>query len=98
MHTQENEAFAPATGRDSLEAMIAEVNNSPPLYRPSRFWVDVNEINQTMLDELGLENLKRTLAQNYFNWLITSKKDPQYLAVRRLWTKRPSLQPYLNRL
>ena len=71
--------------------MVVEVAGSPEIYRPSRFWVDLNEINQTMLDELGLENLKRTLAQNYFNWLVISKKDPQYMAARKLWAKRPSL-------
>ncbi len=85
-------------GHEALRAMLAEIAESPELYRPSRFWDDLNQINQAMLDELGLENLKRTLAQNYFNWLITSRKDPQYLAIRKLWAKRPSLQPYLNRL
>ena len=81
-----------------LKAMVSEVAASPQIYRPSRFWVDLNEINQAMLDQLGLENLKRTLAQNYFNWLVISKKDPQYRAVRRLWFRRPSLRPFLNRL
>ncbi len=84
--------------REVLRAMVKEVAESPELYRPSRFWSDINEINQAMIDELGLENLKRTLAQNYFNWLITSKSDPQFRAVRKLWLKRPSLQPFLNRL
>src|SRR5437667_254939 len=84
--------------QSALRDMVSEVSGSPPLYRPSRFWTDLNEINQAMLDELGLENLKRTVAQNYFNWLITSKQDPQYRAVRKLWVRRPSLQPYLNKL
>ncbi len=78
--------------------MVGEVAASHELYRPSRFWKALNEINQAMIDELGLENLKRTLAQNYFNWLIISKSDPQYRAIRKHWLHRPSLQPYLNRL
>jgi putative sugar O-methyltransferase len=81
-----------------MREMVAEVTASPGLYRPSKFWVDLNEINQAMLDELGLENLKRTLAQNYFNWLVTSRQDPQYQAIRKLWARRPTLRPYLNRL
>src|SRR4051812_47362268 len=93
-----NEHSESIQGHEALHAMLAEIAESSELYRPSRFWDDLNQINQAMLDELGLENLKRTLAQNYFNWLITSRKDPQYLAVRKLWAKRPSLQPYLNRL
>ncbi len=98
MHTVYKRREPASNARDTLQAMVAEVAGSPEIYRPSRFWVDLNEINQTMLDELGLENLKRTLAQNYFNWLVISKKDPQYMAARKLWAKRPSLQPYLNRL
>lgn len=82
---------------DALRAMVAETAASSDLYRPSRFWKDLNQINQTMLDELGLDNLKRTLAQNYFNWLITNKRDPQYQAVRRLWVRHPTLQPYFNK-
>src|SRR6266478_7491082 len=84
--------------QNALRDMVSEVAESPALYRPSRFWTDLNEINQTMLDELGLENLKRTVAQNYFNWLITSKQGSQYRAVRKLWIRRSSLQPYLNEL
>jgi putative sugar O-methyltransferase len=78
--------------------MVAEVAGSSDLYRPSKFWLDLNDINQAMLDELGLDNLKRTLAQNYFNWMVTSKHDPQFRAVRKLWRRHPSIQPYLNRL
>lgn len=81
-----------------LRQMFSEVAAGPEIYRPSRFWTDMNDINQAMLDELGLVNIKRTLAQNYFNWLVTSPKDPQFRAVRRLWLKHPTLQPFLNRL
>lgn len=100
LHTPNDgiESAASTLARDNLRSMVAEVAASSDLYRPSKFWVDLNEINQTMLDELGLENLKRTLAQNYFNWLVTSNKDPQFRAVLKLWLKRPSLRPYLNRL
>ncbi len=89
---------APPANQAALQAMIAEVERGPSIYRPSRFWADVNAINQTMLDELGMENFKRTLAQNYFNWLVTNKNDPQFKAIRRRWFARPSLQPYLNRM
>ena len=93
-----NDGLGTAVAQNTMREMVAEVTASPSLYRPSKFWVDLNEINQTMLDELGVENLKRTLAQNYFNWLVTSRQDPQYQAVRRLWKCHPTLRPYLNRL
>ena len=89
---------AAAKAQATLREMVAEVAASLPLYRPSKFWVDLNQINQAMLDELGLDNLKRTVAQNYFNWLVTNRLDPQYRAVRRLWARRPTLRPYLNRM
>lgn len=89
---------APPGAEETLRAMVSETAESSELYRPSQFWKDLNQINQAMLDELGLQNLKRTLAQNYFNWLITSDKDPQYRSVRRHWMRHPTLQPYLNRL
>jgi putative sugar O-methyltransferase len=98
LSTAEASVVPTAIAQDTLRAMVKEVAESSELYRPSKFWVDLNEINQAMLDELGLDNLKRTLAQNYFNWLVTSKQDPQYRAVRKLWMRRPSLQPYRNRL
>lgn len=98
MHKANEGGESAATTPTTMREMVTEVAASPGLYRPSKFWVDLNEINQAMLDELGLENLKRTLAQNYFNWLVTSRQDPQYQAVRSLWTRRPTLRPYLNRL
>jgi putative sugar O-methyltransferase len=88
-------------GRDLqqvLKEMVVEVVNGPEIYRPSRFWEQLNDINKEMLEELGIENFKRSVAQNYFNWLVTTKEDPQYRSVRKLWARRPSLQPYLNRM
>jgi putative sugar O-methyltransferase len=66
--------------------MVVEVENGSALHRPSRFWQDLNEINRTMLGKHGLENFKRTVAQNYFNWMVISEKDPQYISARKLCT------------
>lgn len=79
-----------------LREMVAEVENGPALYRPSRFWKDLNEINSNMLSKYGLENFKRTVAQNYFNWMVISEDDPQYRSVSKLCSDPDSLRPHLR--
>ena len=81
-----------------LAAMLEEVAAAAPLYRPSRFWENLNAINLSMLSDHGLSNFKRTVAQNYFNWLIIRRNNNQFRNVFRAWLRRPSLQPVLNTL
>jgi putative sugar O-methyltransferase len=81
-----------------IEDMVREVDGSSPLYRPSKFWDWVNRANLDMLSEHGLANFKRTISQNYFNWLIVSPRDNQFRNVLRDWIRHPTLQPLLNRL
>jgi len=81
-----------------FKAIVAEVEGSPEIYRPSRFWDHLNSINTQWLEDLGLANFKRTVAQNYYNWLIVSRKDPQFLRVARAWLRAPSLRPLLSRM
>ena len=82
----------------TIAAMVAEVERGPEIYRPSRFWEHLNCVNKGMLQELGLENFKRSVAQNYFNWLVLGRGDPQFRAASGRWLRRPSLQPFLNKL
>ena len=58
-------------------AMLKEVGNAPE-FLPSKFWVELNEKNMRMLSLDGLEQFKRTVSQNYFNWLISSRRHPFY--------------------
>jgi putative sugar O-methyltransferase len=83
---------------DHFIEMAAEVDAGSDLYRPSTFWKDLNSINKQWLEEFGLENFKRTVSQNYFNWLIRSPRDPQFLAVLRQWLHRPTAAPLFSRL
>ena len=36
----------------------------------SQFWLDLNKRNIEQLKEYGYENFKRTVALNYFTWII----------------------------
>ena len=82
----------------SLQDMLREVESAPAIYRPSNFWKDLGSVNDEMINELGLDNFKRTVAQNYFNWLIVSPRDGQFISVLKRFLRRPNLQPLLNEM
>ena len=81
-----------------VQRMAEEVARGPQVYRPSNFWTDLNLTNSAMLDELGLKNFKRTVAQNYFNWLVIGCRDNQFKSVLRHFLRHPTVQPLLNRM
>ncbi len=78
--------------------MVEEVASGLEIYRSSNFWTSLNTLNNAMIDELGLKNFKRTVSQNYFNWLVISRKDIQFKSVLKNFLRRPTLQPLLNRM
>jgi putative sugar O-methyltransferase len=80
----------------SLGDMVREVQAGPAIYRPSNFWKDLGAVNDSMIHELGLENFKRTVAQNYFNWLVISPRDGQFISVLKAFLKKPNFQPFFN--
>ncbi len=79
----------------ATSAMFDELDGADALYRPSIYWREVGQQNIAMLAEHGLENFKRTVAQNYFNWMIGRKALQRLLA---LWPRHCSLQPLFNRI
>jgi putative sugar O-methyltransferase len=81
-----------------VEDMVGEVNRSSALYRPSKYWEWVNRANLQMLSEHGLSSFKRTVSQNYFNWLVVHPRDNQFRGALRDWLAHPTLAPLLNRM
>jgi putative sugar O-methyltransferase len=77
-----------------IAPMLEELRKHPE-FMPSEFWSDLGIKNLRMLEQEGVENLKRTVSNNYFNWLIFTRKDPQYDNVFRQWKQRPSLRTLL---
>ena len=71
---------APATTGDSTEKalelypelreMIAELPAFRPEILPSKYWEELNKKNLRQLAESRYENFKRTLARNYFTWIV----------------------------
>lgn len=70
-----NESAAdPAETAFSLYPEIRDMFDEFPRYRkeilPSRYWEELNRKNLRQLTENKYENFKRTIARNYFTWII----------------------------
>ncbi|HEX8394654.1 MAG TPA: putative sugar O-methyltransferase [Longimicrobium sp.] len=61
----------------SSQLMLECMAHGNPVYLPSKFWEYHNDRNRQQLETEGFENLKRTLARNYFTWLI-GREDAQF--------------------
>lgn len=80
-----------------MHAMMAELEKDRR-YLPSTFWRDINAKNLDMIASEGLHNFKRTVSQNYYNWLITRIRDPQFRKALLFWLLHPSLKPLRTRI
>jgi len=76
-----------------IAEMAAEVDEGPAIYRPSQFWEALIARNVAQLGGAGFESFKRTVNQNYFNWLIVRPADPQFRALLLEWLRHPSASP-----
>jgi putative sugar O-methyltransferase len=81
-----------------IEAMRQGVAAAPDIYRPGKFWDGLIAANLEMLRTGGIENFKRTVSNNYYNWLVTSPRDGQVQRALLGWLQRPTLAPLLNHL
>lgn len=85
-------------GLSSLHEMLEEMDGASDLVRPSSFWEQINGINLDQLSATGFDEFKRTVNSNYFQWLPTGPRDPQFRAVLKDWLRHPSLAPGRARL
>lgn len=74
-----------------VQDMNAEVQSGPAIYRPSRFWEKLGIVNAAQLRDPGFQSFKRTINQNYFNWVIDRPWDPQYRSLIAEWLRHPAL-------
>jgi putative sugar O-methyltransferase len=80
--------------RQFIEQMTQEMHAAPAVDQPSAFWTAMGEVNGRILDWSGEANFKRTLNQNYFNFIPTTPDDARMVRMRRL--KRHSDQSLLE--
>lgn len=78
--------------------MTAEVKAGPEITQASRFWDEFNAFNLRQLDEHGFDQFKRTVNGNYFQWLPTTPRDPQFRSLLREWVRTPRSGPFSARL
>ncbi len=43
---------------------------------PSKYWIELNKRNLAQLEKDGYQNFKRTIALNYFTWLLAGDNAP----------------------
>jgi putative sugar O-methyltransferase len=70
--------------RHLIEEMREELRAAPAVDHPSAFWTDMGRVNDRLLDWGGEGNFKRTLNQNYFNFIPVGSDDPRMVRMRRL--------------
>jgi putative sugar O-methyltransferase len=73
-----------------IDEMRSEMDAGPSIYRPSRFWEILGTMNSAQLTDAGFDSFKRTINQNYFNWLIADPRDPQFRAVIKDGLRHPA--------
>jgi len=71
-------------GQDCIAAMMAEIFAAPPVYHPSEFWTKVGSGHMRLLFWAGEANFKRTINQNYLNFIPASAEDPRIAHVGRV--------------
>jgi len=82
---------------ETLNSMIEVIKKSNPIYHPSLFWENLNKINLQQLQTSGYPNFKRTVNQNYFNFLVTSPINDQFISLFLKWLKNPKLGVFTSR-
>lgn len=66
-----------------LESMIAATNSGDSRARPSKYWIELNQMNLAQLQQHGYENFKRTIALNYFTFVRILPWDSQIIFLFR---------------
>lgn len=105
-HLSESRTYAakescPQGANDDVMALIdvmrRGVEAAPAVYRPGRCWDQIISAHLEALGRDGIENFKRTLANNYFNWISTSPFDGLIRHAVASWVVNPTLGPLSNR-
>jgi putative sugar O-methyltransferase len=83
---------------DRIDEMVAEMDSAPEITRAARYWDHLNELNLRQLEGRGFDEFKRTINGNYFQWLPTSPRDPQFRRLVVRFLRHPDPGPFSARL
>jgi putative sugar O-methyltransferase len=67
-----------------LRIMMNHIASAPKIYQPSQFWLYFSTYNALQIELGGIENFKRTVNNNYFNWTAEVHVDQQLNALKKL--------------
>jgi len=70
-----------------LTGLFNDLDQSPALYKPSKYWIELNKMNMNQLSMHGYECFKRTIALNYFTFVRIMPFDPQIVFLTHLNVK-----------
>lgn len=55
-------------GKKVLDSMFEELEKSPSIYQPSKFWSLLNKVHMIYLSNGGFKDFKRSINTRYFDW------------------------------
>lgn len=87
--------------REHMLAEMARINQEiekSPEVMPSKFWQVHARQHVDLLLRHGLENFKRTVAHNYYNWLTLSMADGQIRRLLDLWSLHGSMEVFSDQM
>ncbi len=77
-----------------LDQMRKFVGAGPALYQASPFWTDLGGVHFQQLEAAGVENFKRTVNMQYFNWGTLGILRHQIVRLAMRWTTQPSMDVF----
>ena len=81
--------FKALDSAETLQEMLSHIESAPEIYRPSKFWTEFQAKNIEQLRTGGMANFKRTINQNYFNWMVATPDNNQFKAAIRTFESYP---------
>lgn len=75
-----------------LGKMYEDHSSAPEIYHASKFWEMLNQLNIKWLKTEGLDNFKRTVNNNYFNWMVQTHSD-YFRNMARLFLRKAIRHP-----
>ncbi len=73
--------------------MLLELAQADQIFSPSEFWKHYAAKNLSQISTFGIENFKRTVNQNYFNWLSAPLTNGQFQRLLKWWAAHPTTAP-----
>lgn len=74
--------------------MVRDYESGPEIFLPSKFWGKLNATNADWLRREGFDDFKRSVNNNYFNWMITAES-PIFLRPLKAFLRTLKTDPRL---